>query len=156
MSEGHPAKLPLRTKGPYIISEAAGSIAYWIQKLLAIQTILTEIGYRHKELTMHMEKLPSTIIIHKRVDTLDSRLTQMDGELTNNPLEKNLGFFDFGKYTLAPEEATFAFVKINEDMWNKPIQARMDSEDKASKQLRRRRRRSRNTTGTIKPSTKTT
>jgi hypothetical protein len=78
-----------------------------------------------------MEKLPLTIVIHKRVDTLDSRLAQMEGELANNPLEKNLGLFDFGKYTTAPEDAAFAFVKINE-MWNEPIQARMDSEEEKS------------------------
>jgi hypothetical protein len=80
---------------------------------------------------MRMEKLPSTIVIHKRVDTLDSRLAQMKGQLANNPLEKNLGFFDFGKYTLAPEDAAFAFVKIN-DMWNEPIQAVMNSEEENS------------------------
>jgi hypothetical protein len=55
----------------------------------------------------------------------------MDGELANNPLEKNLGFFDFGKYTLAPDDAAFAFIKINE-MWNEPIQAVMDSEEEES------------------------
>jgi chemotaxis protein histidine kinase CheA len=77
---------------------------------------------------MRMEKLPSTIVIHKRVDTLDSRLAQMEGELANNPLEKNLGFFDFGKYTTAPQDAAFAFVKIN-DMWNEPIQAIENSDE---------------------------
>jgi hypothetical protein len=130
-AEGRPAKLTLRARGPYRILEAAGDNAYWIQKLPALQNISTRIGYRHKELAMRMEKLPSTIVIHKRVDTLDSRLAQMDGELANNPLEKNLGFFDFGKYTLAPDDAAFAFVKVNE-MWNEPIQAVMDSEEEAS------------------------
>jgi hypothetical protein len=130
-TEGRPAKLTLWAKGPYRILEPAGDNAYWIQKLPAIQAITTRLGKRHKELAMRMEKLPSTIVIHKRVDTLDSRLAQMKGQLANNPLEKNLGFFDFGKYTLAPEDAAFAFVKIN-DMWNEPIQAVMNSEEENS------------------------
>jgi hypothetical protein len=113
------------------VLEAAGDNAYWIQKLPAIQTVSTKIGYMHKELAMRMEKLLSTIVIHKRVDTLDSRLTQMEGELINNPLETNLGLFSFRKYTIAPDDAAFAFEKIN-DMWNEPIQARMDSEEETS------------------------
>jgi hypothetical protein len=48
--------------------------------------------------------------------------------LADNPLEKNLGFFDFGKYSLAPDDAKFAYVKINE-MWNEPIEAQMNSEE---------------------------
>jgi hypothetical protein len=130
-AEEHQAKLTLRAKGTYRVLEPAGDNAYWIQKLPAIQTISTKIGYRHKELAMRMEKLLSMIVIHKRVDTLDSRLAQMEGELANNPLEKNLGFFDFGKYTIAPEDAAFAFVKVS-NMWNKPIQARLDLEEETS------------------------
>jgi hypothetical protein len=80
-----------------------------------------------------MEKLPSMIVIHKRVDTLDSRLVQMKGQLANNPLKMNLGFFNFGKYTLAPDDAVFAFIKIN-DMWNEPIQAVMNSEEESSEE----------------------
>jgi hypothetical protein len=80
-----------------------------------------------------MEKLPSTIVIHKRVNTLDSRLAQMKGQLANNPLEKNLGFFDFGKYTLAPNDTAFTFIKIN-NIWNNPIQAVMNSEEEISEE----------------------
>ena len=80
-AEGRPAKLTLRARGPYRILEAAGENAYWIQKLQAIQAVTTKLGKRQKELAMRMEKLPSTIVIHKRVDTLDSRLAQMEGPL---------------------------------------------------------------------------
>jgi hypothetical protein len=130
-AEGKPAKLTLRARGPYRVLESAGDNAYWLQKLPAIQTIHKRIGKRQKELAMRIEKLPSTVVIHKRVDTLDSRLAQMDGQLSNNPLEKNLGFFDFGKYTKAPESEDYAFVKINE-MWNEPIEATLHSEEEIS------------------------
>ncbi len=73
---------------------------------------------------MRMEKLPSSLVIHKRVDTTDTRFTQMEGQLASNPLEKNLGFFDFGKYTKAPDNADFAFVKINEMLIQKKKTAR--------------------------------
>jgi hypothetical protein len=129
-AEGRPAKLTLRARGPYRILEAAGENAYWIQKLPAIQAVTTKLGKRQKELAMRMEKLPSTIVIHKRVDTLDSRLAQMEGPLANNPLERNLGFFDFGKYTIAPDSEDFAFVKVNE-MWDEPIDANLDSEEES-------------------------
>ena len=81
-----------------------------------------------KELAMKMEKLPSSLVIHKRVDTLDSRLVEMEGALVSNPLERNLGFYDFGKYTTAPGDANFAFEKIA-DLWNEEITADLNSDD---------------------------
>jgi hypothetical protein len=73
------------------------------------------------------------ISIHKRVDTLDTRLTEMEGDLVSNPLEKNLGFYDFGKYTAAAGDADFAFEKINE-LWDEEIRAEMNSDDEAEVQ----------------------
>jgi hypothetical protein len=125
--EGKPAKLTLRAKGPYRILKPAGENSYYVQKIPAIQNVNKRPGKRHKELAMRMEKLPSSLVVHKRVDTTDTRFAQMEGQLAANPLEKNLGFFDFGKYTKAPDDADFAFVKINE-MWNEPIEAGLNSE----------------------------
>jgi hypothetical protein len=127
-AEGKPAKLTLRAKGPYRILEEAGENSYYVQRIPAIQSLTKRLGKRRKELAMRMEKLPSSIVIHKRVDTMDTRLSQIDGQLADNPLEKNLGFFDFGKYSLAPDDAKFAYVKVNE-MWNEPIEAQMNSEE---------------------------
>jgi hypothetical protein len=69
-------------------------------------------------------------VIHKRVDTLDTRLSEMEGDLVSNPLERNLGFYDFGNYTTAPGDAEFAFEKIG-DIWNEEIQADLNSDDEA-------------------------
>jgi hypothetical protein len=54
----------------------------------------------------------------------------MEGDLVSNPLEQNLGFFEFGKYTTAPGDADYAFEKIN-DLWNEEIQSELNSEDEA-------------------------
>jgi hypothetical protein len=79
---------------------------------------------------MRMEGLPSSMVVHKRVATLDTRLAEMDGELVSNPFERNLGFYDFGRYTKVAEDADFAFEKLN-DMWNEEIQAELNSDDEA-------------------------
>jgi hypothetical protein len=51
--------------------------------------------------------------------------------LANNPLKRNLGFFDFGRYTSAADDDNFTFVKI-EEMWNKPVEAELNSKDNTS------------------------
>ena len=129
-TEGKPAKLTLKARGPYRILEEAGKNSYYIQKLPAIQSLNRSPGKRMKELAMRMEKLPSSLVIHKRVDTLDTRLAEMEGALVSNPLERNLGFYDFGKYTTAPGDANFAFEKIA-DLWQEEITADLNSDDEA-------------------------
>ena len=57
------------------------------------------------------------VVIHKRVNTVDSKLVEQTTRWANNPLERNLEIFDFGRYVRAPEEEEFAFAKVNE-MWN--------------------------------------
>jgi hypothetical protein len=91
--EGKPAKLTLRAKGPYRVLEPAGENSYYVQKIPAVQNVNRRPGKQQKELAMRMEKTPSSLVIHKRVDTIDTRLAQWEGQLAANPLEKNLGFF---------------------------------------------------------------
>jgi hypothetical protein len=67
--------------------EPAGENFYWTHKIPAIQAIKHTKGMCHRELAMQMEKLPASLVIHKRVDTMDTRLAQMKGQLANNPLE---------------------------------------------------------------------
>jgi hypothetical protein len=68
-TEGKPAKLTLKARGPYRILEEAGKNSHYIQKLPAIQSLTKRPGKRMKELGMRMEKLPPSLVIHKRVDT---------------------------------------------------------------------------------------
>jgi hypothetical protein len=41
--------------------------------------------------------------------------------------------FDLGKYTRAPDDAQFAYIKINK-MWIKPIKAPMNSEEDSTEE----------------------
>jgi hypothetical protein len=130
-TEGKPAKLTLKARGPYRVLEEAGENSYFIQKLPAVQSLTKRPGKRMKELAMRMEKLPSSLVVHKRVATLDTKLAEMDGEYVSNPLERNLGFYDFGRYTTAPGDAGFAFEKLN-DLWDEEIQGDSDENSNRS------------------------
>jgi hypothetical protein len=80
---------------------------------------------------MRIEQIPSSLVVQKRVNTLDTQFAQLEGQLAANPFKKNSGFFDFGKYTQAPENKDFAIIEINQ-IWNKPIKADLDSEEEDS------------------------
>jgi hypothetical protein len=125
--DGQPAKLTLRTKGPYRVIEQAGTNSYHIQKIPALQSRTKRPGKIRKEAAMRLTKLPSTLVIHKRVNTADTRFMETATELVHNPLERSLGIFDFGKYARAAPDREYAFVKLNE-MWDEPIHEE-DSDD---------------------------
>ncbi len=129
-AEGEPAKLTLKARGPCRALEAAGENSYFIQKLPAVQSLTKRPGKKMKELAMRMEKLPSSLVAHKRVATMDTKLAEMGGELVSNPLERNLGFYDFGRYTTAPGDADYAFEKMN-DLWDEEIEGD-DSDDESN------------------------
>jgi hypothetical protein len=130
-AEGKPAKLTLKARGRYRILEEAGNDLHCIQKLPAIQSLRRQpAGKRIKELAMRMEKPPSSLVTHKQVDSLDTRLAEMEGELVSNPLERNLGFYNFAKHAMAPGDAGFTFDKIG-DLWNEEIQADLNSDNEA-------------------------
>ena len=80
-----------------------------------------------------MEKLTSSLVIHKRVATLDTRLAEMEGALVSNLLERILGFYDFGRYTKAPRDANFAFEKIA-DLWHEEITADLNPDNERETQ----------------------
>jgi hypothetical protein len=82
-----------------------------------------------KDLAMQMGKLPSSLAMHNRADSLDARLAEMERELASNPLERNLGFYDFKKHTIWHQE-TLVLHSIG-DLWNERIQADLNSDDEA-------------------------
>ena len=51
-----------------------------------------------KELSSRMEKLPSTMVIHKHVDGVDTIFDTISGTLVNNPLGKYPGVIIRGTY----------------------------------------------------------
>ena len=77
-AEGKPAKLTLKAQGPCQMLEEAGENSCCTQKLLAVLQLLTKLpGNKMKELAMQMERLPSSLVVHKRVATLDTNVAEM-------------------------------------------------------------------------------
>ncbi|CAJ1964161.1 unnamed protein product [Cylindrotheca closterium] len=128
-SAGIPAKLVLRTKGPYRVIEKASDDSYRLQKIPGTSTMLRKRGSTPiKESAFRMHKIPSTIILHKRVDTPDTRLANMRSPLAHSPLEMNLGLVDFGKYATTPTDTENAFEPIK-DLWDEEVEPTEDSSD---------------------------
>jgi hypothetical protein len=48
------------------------------------------------------------------MDSCDTWWVQQHANLSDNPLDYNLGFFDFGRYHKAPDTAKYAFDKVGD------------------------------------------
>ena len=132
-SEGIPAKLVLWNKGPYRVMEKASEDSYMLQKIPGTSTMLKKKGSKLiKESAFRMTKIPSTIVLHKRVDTPDTRLAGSRQILSHSPLEQQLGLVDFGKYATTPAQMDHAFVKI-QDIWEEEVETNVDSSDEEAK-----------------------
>jgi chemotaxis protein histidine kinase CheA len=118
--QGRPEKLTLKAKGPYRVLEKAGKSSYWVQKLPALQGTTRKAGKKHKEAAFRMTKIPSTLVIHKRMDSTDTRIMRMKGDIVHNPLEQNLGLIDLGSYHQADPNAPYAFERVNQ-IWQEDI-----------------------------------
>ena len=59
-----------------------------------------------------MEKLPSTMVIHKHVDGVDTIFTTMSGPLVNKPLVKRLGVIRRGTYQAVAEDSRWAYEPV--------------------------------------------
>lgn len=123
---GIPAKQKFRWKGIYRVVNKESDKSYLVQKLPTVQG-KGRPGTLQKYAASLMERIPSSLIVNKYIDTSDTRLSALDQELVRNPLEQNLGFFEFGKYVRAPPEADFAFDRI-EDLWAVDLDPDSDSE----------------------------
>ena len=113
---GRPAKLQVKARGIYRVLEKAGDDSYWVQKIPVLPELNRRAGKRTKQAAWRLTRIPSSVIVHKRLDAADSRWLQRVSQLQDNPLERNLGFFDFGKYHKAAEGAKHAFEKVGEIM----------------------------------------
>jgi hypothetical protein len=85
-----------------------------VQRIPILQSLNRRPGKPQKQPAWRLERIPSSVVVHKRVDSSDTRLLQQTAELKDNPLEHNLGFFDFGKYHKAADDANFAFEKVGD------------------------------------------
>jgi hypothetical protein len=127
---GIAGKIVFKSRGPYRVLEQANPGSYWIQKLPFLDG-LGSTGRRVKESAARMERIPSTLVVHKRPDGADTRMASMRHPLVNNPVQKWLGAIDSGAYQPAAPTDNHAFVKI-EDMWSDPMDESEDEEEEAA------------------------
>jgi hypothetical protein len=113
-STGRPAKLRIKARGPYQVLEKAGDESYWIQRIPVLQELNPRRGVKQKQAAWTLERIPSSVVVHKRMDTCDTWWVHQNANLSDNPLEHNLGFFDFGRYHKAPDTAKYAFDKVGD------------------------------------------
>ena len=81
-----------------------------------LQELNRRLGKKQKQAAWRLERIPSSVVVHKRIDSTDTRWMQQSATLKDNPLEHNLGFFDFGRYHKAADGSKHAFEKIGELM----------------------------------------
>ena len=94
------AKIMFKTKGPYQVVTWDGPGSYKLQQLPFCQG-LGRPGWFIKESVARMEKLPSTLVVHKKVDGADTRLATMRGPFLCSPLEWWLRVLHQGTYQQA-------------------------------------------------------
>jgi hypothetical protein len=114
------------------VLEKLGEDSYMVQRIPILQSLNRRPGRPQKQPAWRLERIPSSVVVHKRVDSSDTRLLQQTTELKDNPLEHNLGFFDFGKYhKAAADDANFAFEKVG-DLLAYDIDSDEESDDDES------------------------
>ena len=69
-----------------------------------------------KESAARIEKIISTMVLHKYVDGGDSIFATISGPLTNNLLGKWLGLIRRGTYQAASEDSWWAYESVS-DLW---------------------------------------
>ena len=124
---GVSAKLTFKAKGPYRVIEKLNPGSYSIQKLPFLEG-LGQPGRILKESAARMEKIPSTLVLHKRTDGVDTRLASIRSPLAPSPLERWLGVLDCGAYRQAEGNPNWAFVKLD-SMWSDEVVASDSSDD---------------------------
>jgi hypothetical protein len=118
-AKGVSAKLLFKTKGPYRVIDKASPNSYRIQKLPFLKGLGRK-GRIVKQKASRMTCLPSTLILHKKIDGADTRFARMDGELSNAPLQPWLGVLKHGAYNKAAANANWAFEPL-ESIWSEPM-----------------------------------
>ena len=89
---------------------------YYVQKLPFTARNRRGRNKRLKESAARMERIPSTVVIHKTTDGMDTRTATIHRPMVSNPLENTLGPAQFGTYRQAPAHQAYAFDRI-EDIW---------------------------------------
>jgi hypothetical protein len=110
--------LRARGRGSYRVLDKVGQDRYQIQKIPTLPHFKRQPGKVKIEMGWRLELIPSTVILHKRLDSTDNRWIRINTEFKHNPLEENLGFIDFGRFSRHAGDGTHAFDKVQEsDDW---------------------------------------
>ena len=67
-----------------------------------------------------MEKIPSTLILHRKADGADTRFSLLHGELAGTPLEKYLGVLKAGSYQQALPDKSWAYETL-QSIWTEDV-----------------------------------
>ena len=116
---GVSAKLVFKAKGPYRVLGPATNGTYSVQRLPFLRGMRRK-GTIRKESAARMERIPSTLILHKRADGADSRFSDMHARMSKAPLEQWLGVLRHGAYHKAPNDADWAFDRLD-SMWSDTV-----------------------------------
>jgi len=106
----------VRPKGPYRVIDEANPGSYNLQRLPFLQGG-GKPGKIVKESAFRMERIPSTLVLHKRTDAADSRFLAMNQRPATTPLEKWLRVIECGAYKKAAEDEDYAFKQLA-NMWS--------------------------------------
>jgi hypothetical protein len=118
----HLCQTALKTRGPYRVINPS---SYRLQKLPFLR--VRRPGRFRKENGARIEKLPSTLILHRNVGGADTWFSQLHGEFADTPLYKWLGVLRHGAYQQAHADSSWAFEPLA-NMWTEAI----DEDDESS------------------------
>jgi hypothetical protein len=68
-STGRPAKLRMRAQGPYRVLEKLGEDSYMVQHIRILQSLNRRPGKPQKQPAWRLERIPSSVMVNKRVDS---------------------------------------------------------------------------------------
>ena len=129
---GLPMKLVFKVKGPCRVLGPAHENSHCLQKIPVIQG-RGRPGVVRKESAMRLTKMPSTMVAHKRVDGVDTRLASVSGPLSNSPVVKELGLSQPGVYRQSLKPG-YAFDRVAQ-LWaeeqdsDNEVDPELDSDD---------------------------
>ena len=114
-----PAKLQLQARGPYRVLEVLSENTYTVQRIPFDRIAGGNPHKPYKESAARMQRLPSTLVIHKHTDGADANWAAYRNAFSPAPLQHSLGAVEFGEYKKAEGEK-WAFEKI-EQLWQEDL-----------------------------------
>ena len=106
-------KLVLKTKGTCRVLDNVTPRSYWLHHLHFCEGLWRS-TIKLKESAARMENIPSSMVLHKHVDGIDTILATMSGPLVKNHLGKWLGVIRIGSYQAEYEEIIWEYELVSD------------------------------------------